>query len=446
VDGQRFDDLTKALAAGASRRAVLKRLAGGAVGGALSLLGLAGARAQDDDPDEIEISVGGGGEAGAGAKGGRVEAGDVETGGQSGSTVEVGETSGGTGGDATVVVDGGDVTHSTDFSIGADGGEATADASGGSGNTVQVTVSSPNPCAGVTCPPCQACDPASGTCLAADEGAACDDGDACTTGATCRNGVCAGGSAVACPEPQCQACDPATGTCLAANEGATCDDGDLCTQGDVCQSGVCVGTPRECPECWFCDPSDGDCVPIFAPVPIPCGTNGGICCKGECCAPQACSLVFGCLEVPPGTAGSPAVAESAFSLPYAPEEVWAAFTEREAMAAWAGASGFAPRVGHRFRVAGDATAGAEGSLEGEVVELAELRRLAVILRGGHLPAPTTFSVSFEPLDGGTGTRLSFQHTGTGPATCRAARLALGKGWQRRIFQDALPRHLGRFRP
>ena len=54
MDGQKFDRITRALAIGADRRAVLKGLAGSALGGALALVG-AGARAaprcrQTDEP------------------------------------------------------------------------------------------------------------------------------------------------------------------------------------------------------------------------------------------------------------------------------------------------------------------------------------------------------------------------------------------------------------
>ena len=60
MDADRFDDLARALAATASRRAVLRRLAGTAAGGALALL--AGGRlvaAQDGDR-AAEIRAGGG--------------------------------------------------------------------------------------------------------------------------------------------------------------------------------------------------------------------------------------------------------------------------------------------------------------------------------------------------------------------------------------------------
>lgn len=50
MEPRKFDDLTKALASGATRRGVLKGMVGSAVGGALGMLGLSGAHAQDDCP------------------------------------------------------------------------------------------------------------------------------------------------------------------------------------------------------------------------------------------------------------------------------------------------------------------------------------------------------------------------------------------------------------
>ena len=139
IDGQRFDDLTRALAAGATHRADLKRLAAAAAGGLLGLSGRAGA-SRDDDRIVSSANAGDGGTAGANAGGSAVTGGDVVTGsnvvtgGNTGTVVEVGDTGG------TVVVDGGEVTNRTDIRISTDSGSATADASRGSGNTVEVVV------------------------------------------------------------------------------------------------------------------------------------------------------------------------------------------------------------------------------------------------------------------------------------------------------------------
>ncbi len=49
MDGQKFDELVRGLATGSSRRRVLKGIGGGALAGALSLVGMRRGRAQEED-------------------------------------------------------------------------------------------------------------------------------------------------------------------------------------------------------------------------------------------------------------------------------------------------------------------------------------------------------------------------------------------------------------
>ena len=49
MDGRRFDQWTKTLNGGATRRTALKTMAGGAIASALAALGIGGVAAQDDD-------------------------------------------------------------------------------------------------------------------------------------------------------------------------------------------------------------------------------------------------------------------------------------------------------------------------------------------------------------------------------------------------------------
>ncbi|MBA2276878.1 MAG: hypothetical protein H0W06_03870 [Chloroflexia bacterium] len=57
MDGQRFDELAKTLATGNSRRRLLQRATGGALGGVLALIGVSGGRAQNNDgpPEKVGI-------------------------------------------------------------------------------------------------------------------------------------------------------------------------------------------------------------------------------------------------------------------------------------------------------------------------------------------------------------------------------------------------------
>ncbi len=99
----------------------------------------------------------------------------------------------------------------------------------------------------------------------ANEGLACDDGNACTQTDTCVSGECIGSDPVICtPLDQCHVagvCDTATGACSNPNapDGTACDDGDNCTE-DECVNGACVGTLPECPPNQEVDPVTCLCV------------------------------------------------------------------------------------------------------------------------------------------------------------------------------------------
>jgi hypothetical protein len=102
-------------------------------------------------------------------------------------------------------------------------------------------------------------------------GTSCDDLNSCTTNDMCAAGVCAGTLREGClrcqadpdcaevPVDQChQAVCGTQGFCIVENrpDGTNCDDGNPCTEGDVCTAGVCAGTQiGDCVQCQ----NDGDC-------------------------------------------------------------------------------------------------------------------------------------------------------------------------------------------
>lgn len=114
-------------------------------------------------------------------------------------------------------------------------------------------------CAGLATTKCAVgkCSASTHECVLVDaaSGLACDDGDVCTVGTVCQQGVCAGGSAIVCPDDDnpCTStvCDPADGCAFVASS-ADCDDGDPCTLNDACKDGVCSGGPASC-DCAPCD-------------------------------------------------------------------------------------------------------------------------------------------------------------------------------------------------
>ncbi len=140
----------------------------------------------------------------------------------------------------------------------------------------------PNACLTATC--------VNGSCefAAVNESGSCDDGDACTTGDICTNGVCAGTPAVCQP---CKAC--AGGSCQPIEFDPDCPtgccNGVCCTADEACISGVC--TPTCIPVQSVCNPTAPTCcqsTPTECSVEANCTTTQG---EARCCRPvgQACS-------------------------------------------------------------------------------------------------------------------------------------------------------------
>jgi hypothetical protein len=185
----------------------------------------------------------------------------------------------------------------------------------------------------VSCPPCRACNPATGACDA-DPGATglCDTGSLCARDAHCADGVCQPSQIVLCgpPPDDCHlegTCNPATGTCEypAKPDGEACTSGDRCVTEATCRAGVCTGgSPVVCPQppefCQqaVCDPATGACVVtpvpnghsdrrgclvcpgcLFGRCPVP---TTPIDCGGELNPCRTCDPATGtCVPVPSGT-------------------------------------------------------------------------------------------------------------------------------------------------
>ena len=178
-----------------------------------------------------------------------------------------------------------------------------------------------NPCTTSVCNP-------DGTCshINVRNGAACDSGDSCLTGA-CQSGVCEK-TPVGCPE--CQAC--VSGSCQVVDDDTSCGDGKACCGGTctpldtaancgscgvtcpgsacypgVCNAGYCsqaldsscvCDADSDCDDgsaCTlsYCSYSSGACsqfdLSVFEQPCVECAGDGecagGVCCHGRCCAP-----------------------------------------------------------------------------------------------------------------------------------------------------------------
>lgn len=152
----------------------------------------------------------------------------------------------------------------------------------------------PDGCGGeLDCGPC--CVPDCGGRTCGDDGCgdscgACASCTTCGSGGTCEPRVCAGAG-------QCSAetCDPELDACVSRpiDTGSACDEGDVCTTGSTCQAdGTCGGggpvicnTPPECGRLpGFCDRSVGGCLYTQQPLGQPCNGGAGRCAGTVCVA------------------------------------------------------------------------------------------------------------------------------------------------------------------
>lgn len=137
---------------------------------------------------------------------------------------------------------------------------------------------------------------------------------------------------------------------------------------------------------------------------------------------------------------------------HSPDEVWAALTESETLAAWLMRNDFVPAVGHAFNFRKDPQPGWDGLIHCEVTELEPSKRLAYTWRGQASGTKTLVCAGVESEAAGKavsgimtsldtvvrftlhadagGTRLAFEHTGfTGIKGFIVSRV-MGMGWRK----------------
>ncbi len=131
---------------------------------------------------------------------------------------------------------------------------------------------------------------------------------------------------------------------------------------------------------------------------------------------------------------SPAIEHEAV-YPHSPERVWRAIVDPTELAEWLMPTNFAPEVGRIFVLeTGDAHI---GTIEGEVLEIDEPRRLRCRWSGVFGDTEVTFELTPE----GDGTRLRVHHDGFGdPAPDRGG---FDEGWKQKLDEE-LPRVLASF--
>jgi uncharacterized protein YndB with AHSA1/START domain len=120
--------------------------------------------------------------------------------------------------------------------------------------------------------------------------------------------------------------------------------------------------------------------------------------------------------------------------PHPPQRVWQVLTNRRALAAWLMDNDFEPRVGHKFRFQTQSLPGLEGTIDCEVIELDEPRRLSYTWQDSLMAYPSIVTWTLTPVDGGT--RLHLEHQGV-----RQEAITLGEfrrsthTWQRQFMDE-----------
>ena len=95
---------------------------------------------------------------------------------------------------------------------------------------------------------------------------------------------------------------------------------------------------------------------------------------------------------------------------YPPERVWQVLTNPQALATWLMENDFEPRIGHKFRFQQPQfeETGLSGSIECEVIEIDEPKRLSYTWQDKLMQQPSIVTWTLTPVDGGTQLQLKHQ--------------------------------------
>jgi uncharacterized protein YndB with AHSA1/START domain len=126
--------------------------------------------------------------------------------------------------------------------------------------------------------------------------------------------------------------------------------------------------------------------------------------------------------------------------PHAPEQVWQALTNADAMERWLMPNDFLPIVGHHFQFRTKPAPGFDGIVQCEVLEVSPPERLVYTWTGGGVDTKLIWTLERAP----EGTRLTLDHTGFKGLRGMLVSGILGKGWRSKILSINLPALLDRW--
>jgi uncharacterized protein YndB with AHSA1/START domain len=126
--------------------------------------------------------------------------------------------------------------------------------------------------------------------------------------------------------------------------------------------------------------------------------------------------------------------------PHAPEQVWQALTNSDAIGQWLMPNDFLPIVGHRFQFRTKPAPGFDGIVQCEVLEVSPPERLVYSWTGGGVDTRLIWTLKRVP----EGTALTLDHTGFKGLRGMMVSGILGKGWRSKILTINLPGLLDRW--
>ncbi|MBD2431559.1 MULTISPECIES: SRPBCC family protein [Fischerella] len=127
--------------------------------------------------------------------------------------------------------------------------------------------------------------------------------------------------------------------------------------------------------------------------------------------------------------------------PYPPQRVWQVLTNRHTLAAWLMENDFEPRVGHKFRFLYPSLAGLGESIDCEVIELDEPKRLSFTWQDSMMHRPSIVIWTLKPVDGGTQLQLEHKGLSQEPNQTRHGasgheQMGLSQPWQGRFMHES----------
>ncbi|MCP6758303.1 MAG: SRPBCC domain-containing protein [Fischerella sp. CENA71] len=121
--------------------------------------------------------------------------------------------------------------------------------------------------------------------------------------------------------------------------------------------------------------------------------------------------------------------------PYPPQRIWQVLTNRHTLAAWLMENDFEPRVGHKFRFLYSSIPGLSESIDCEVIELDEPKRLSFTWQDSMMHRPSIVTWTLKPVDGGT--QLQLEHKRLSQQATRLHEpMRLSQPWQGRFMHES----------